>query len=221
MSSQKGINVCEKVYEFLKDKIIDGTYAPGEKINERDIAQLVNVSRTPTREALKKLESEGYVTNFTNRGVFVKKYSPEELDVLQKMLILLEGLAIDMAAPKLSKRDIANLEKIADRGRLSFSEMNLRAWMDFNLEFHLYFPKITGSMELLDTILWLRRKIHRFHYSQIIMDHGPLKYVNDHKEIVEALKGNIKKNPRKIMERHIERSRKKLMNFYSKFYILS
>jgi DNA-binding GntR family transcriptional regulator len=217
----KDINAWEIVYEFLKDKIIDGTYAPGEKLNEREIAKLVNVSRTPTREALKKLEFEGYVTNYVNRGVFVKKYSPEELDVLQKMLILLEGLAIDMAAPKLSKRDFANLENMADQGQSLSSEMNYRAYMELNLEFHLYFSKITGSRELLDTISQLRRKLYRFYYSHIIMAHGPFKYVNDHKEIIEALRGKINKNPRKIMERHIERSRKIFMNFYSKFYMSS
>jgi DNA-binding GntR family transcriptional regulator len=90
--------------------------------------------------------------------------------------------------------------------------------MELNLEFHLYFSKISGSQELFQTISQLRKKIFRFYHSHIIMSQNPLKYINDHKELVEALKGKNNKNPRKIMEKHIGRSRKIFMDFYNKFY---
>ena len=115
LENSQSANAWVSVYEFLKDKIIRGIYGPGEKLNERDIAQLANVSRTPTREALRVLEYEGFVTNVSKRGVIVKKYSPEELDTLHKMLVRLEGLAVEMAAPKLTEKDLALLEKMTNR----------------------------------------------------------------------------------------------------------
>ena len=62
MERLKGSNTWVSVYEFVRDNIIEGTYCPGEKLNEREIAQLTNLSRTPTREALRVLEYEGFVT---------------------------------------------------------------------------------------------------------------------------------------------------------------
>ena len=115
MQNSRNSNAWVSVYEFVKDRIIKGIYGPGEKLNERDIAQLVKVSRTPTREALRVLEYEGFVTNISKRGVFVKKYSPEELDTLHKMLVRLEGLAVEMAAPRLTGKDLADLQNMTHR----------------------------------------------------------------------------------------------------------
>jgi DNA-binding GntR family transcriptional regulator len=109
LENSRDKNAWVDVYEFLKDKIMKGIYCPGEKLNEREIAKLMDVSRTPTREALRVIEYEGFVTNIVKRGVFVKKYSPEELDTLHKMLIQLQGLAIEMAVPKLSDSDLTTL----------------------------------------------------------------------------------------------------------------
>ena len=79
MEKPGSINSWVSVYEFLKDRIIKGIYGPGEKLNEREIAKLVNVSRTPTREALRVLEHEGFVTNITKRGFFCKKIFPRRI----------------------------------------------------------------------------------------------------------------------------------------------
>jgi DNA-binding GntR family transcriptional regulator len=217
LERRKDIKAWVPVYEFLKDRIINGTYGPGEKLNEREIASLVKVSRTPTREALRVLESEGFVINIANRGVFVKKYSPEELDMLHKMLIRLESLAVEMAVPKLSEKDLTSLEKMTSRLKSLASKRNYREYLTLNFEFHLFFARVTGSRELLDAIAQLRKRIFRFIYSHVTLAHNTEQYVIDHQEIIDALRGKTKKKPEKIMERHIEYSRKSFLNFYRGF----
>jgi DNA-binding GntR family transcriptional regulator len=202
------------VYEFLRDRIMNGTYGPGEKLNEREIAHLVNVSRTPTREALKVLEYEGFVTKITQKGVFVKKYSPEELDILQRMLIRLEGLAVKIAAPKLSKRDLMDLQKMTNDLRELVSKGNYNDYLRLNFEFHLYFPKKTGSGELLDSISQLRSRIFRFYRLNIMLVHNLGEYINDHQAIVDALTGKTEGKPETMMEKHIDRNRKSFLGFY-------
>jgi DNA-binding GntR family transcriptional regulator len=205
------------VYEFLKDKIIKGIYSPGEKLSEREIAGLTNVSRTPTREALKILEHEGFVTSIARRGVFVKKYSPEELDVLHRMLIRLEGLAVRMAVPKISGSDLTYLQEVNRRLRSLASRKNYGNYLTLNMEFHFFFPRTTQSRELLDTISQLRKRTFRYSYAQITLAHDAEEYLEDHQEIIDALRGKTNKLPDKIMEKHIERSRKSLLKFYRKF----
>lgn len=217
MNDSGDSNAWVNVYEFLKERIIKGIYSPGEKLNEREIAKLVNVSRTPAREALRILEHEGFVTNVTKKGVFVKKYSPAELDTLHMMLIRLEGLAVEMAASRLSEEDFDVLEKMNNRLKTLALKKNYADYLALNIEFHLFFPKATQSAELFDTIAQLRKRIFRFYYTQIIVDEKFEQYVRDHQEIVDALRGKTGKKPEKLMEKHIESGRRSFLNFYKKF----
>lgn len=220
MERRKGSNTWVSVYEFVGDKIIEGAYCPGEKLNEREIAQLTNVSRTPTREALRILEYEGFVTNISKKGVFVKKYLPEELDTLHRMLMRLERLAVEMALPKLSRNDITNLQNITRRLGALASKRDYGEYLTLNTEFHLFFPRRSGSGELLETISQLRKRIFRFAYSQVIADHETQDYLRDHQEIIDALMNKTHGNPEKIMERHVDRSRRSFLNFYRKLGLL-
>lgn len=213
----KDSNAWVTVYELLKDGIIKGIYGPGERLNEREIAEIVNVSRTPIREALRVLESEGFVVNIANRGVFVKKYSPEELDTLHRMLIRLESLAVEMAVPKLSEQDLAHLEQMTSKLRSLAARKHYAEYLTLNFEFHLFFARATGSKELLDTISQLRKRIFRFIHSHVALAHNPGQYVSDHQEIIDALRGKTNKKPEKIMERHIEFARKSFLDFYRGF----
>ena len=206
-----------KVYEHLRDGIIKGTYGPGERLNQRDIAKMVNVSRTPAREALKVLEYEGFVTNDTKKGTVVKKYSPEELDMVHGMLGRLESFAVEMAVPKLTERDIARLEEMNGRMKELASELNYNEYFTLALEFHLFFPKVTGSAELLDAISKLRKRVFRFHFGHLAIVHNSDRYLKDHQDIIDALKGKTNKKPEKIMEAHIERTRKALWDYYKVF----
>ena len=205
------------VYEVLRDRIINGTYSPGEKLGEREIAELVHVSRTPTREALRVLEYEGFVIKSGQGGIYVKKYSPEELDTLHKMLIRLEGLAVQMAIPKLSDSDLTNLQNLTDRMSYMASKRRYGDYLGLNFDFHLLFPKITESKELIDTTSQLRKKIFRFYYSHIILANDPENYINDHQEIIDALRGKTAKKPEKLMENHVDRARRSFLEFYRKF----
>ena len=214
MESSKSSNAWVNVYEFLKDGIIKGIYGPGEKLNERDIAQLMKVSRTPTREALKVLESEGFVTNISKRGVFVKKYSPEELDTLHKMLVRLECLAVEMAAPKLTEKDLAYLQKMTNHLSSLARKRNYSDYLSQNIEFHLFFARKTGSGELLEAISQLRKRVFRFAYSQVISEHRTAQYLKDHQDLIDALRGKIKEKPEKIMGRHVDYTRKWFLSFY-------
>ena len=210
-------NAWVAVYDFVKENIIRGIYSPGERLNEREIARMANVSRTPVREAVRVLEHDGFVTNVEKKVLIVKKYSPEELDMLHRMLMLLEKLAVEMATPKLSARDISSLEKMTSRLSVSATKGRFSEYLTLNFEFHLFFARTTGNAELLDTISHLRKKIFRFTYAHITMDGKYEQYVKDHEQIVEALKGKVDGVPGKLMEKHVDRGRRAFLEFYRKF----
>ena len=217
LGTLKHSNAWMKVYEHLRDGIIKGIYSPGERLNEREVAELVGVSRTPTREALKVLEYEGFVNNIKKKGAVVKKYSLEELDAIHKMLARLESLAVEMAVPKLSKGDVASLEEINRRLKKLASERRYKDYFLLSFEFHFFFPRATGSRELLDTISQLRKRAFRFHYGHLMQVHNSEQYTKDHQDIIDALKGKTTNKPEKLMEAHIERTRKAIWDYYRMF----
>jgi DNA-binding GntR family transcriptional regulator len=221
MKKLKNSNAWMKVYEHLRGGIIKGTYSPGERINEREIAGLVGVSRTPTREALKVLEYEGFVNNITQKGAVVKKYSLGELDVIHRMLARLESLAVEMAAPRLTGKDLADLQKMTNRLKSLAHKGNYSDYLTLNIEFHLFFARMSGSEELLEAISQLRKRIFRFAYSQVIADHETKDYLGDHQEMIDALMDKTREKPEKIMKRHVDRSRKSFLGFYKKIGLLA
>jgi DNA-binding GntR family transcriptional regulator len=99
------------------------------------------------------------------------------------------------------------------------SRKNYRDYLTINIDFHLLFPRVTGSSELFDILSQLRKRTFRFYYAQITMVNDPEQYVNDHQDIIDALRGKIHEKPEKLMERHIDRTRKSFLNFYRKFGI--
>ena len=217
MGNRKDANAWMKVYEHLKDGIIKGVYGPGESLHEREVAEIVQVSRTPAREALRVLEHEGFVTNSTKRGAVVKKYSAGELDVIYRMLVRLESLAVEMAVPKMTKNDLARLVKINEQLKALASEQRYSDYFTLSFDFHFFFPRLTESSELLDIISMLRKRLFRVQYGHLTLVHNSAQYLKDHQEIIDALSGRTKKRPELLMEAHIERSRKALWDYHQMF----
>jgi DNA-binding GntR family transcriptional regulator len=202
------------VYELLRQRIMEGTLKPGEKLNERELAKQANMSRTPIREALKRLAYEGFVETLRQRGAFVKKYSPDELDVLHKMLFRMESLALEIAAPKLQKPDFVKLQKMLSAMQSEAAEHDTKRFISLNMKFHLLFAEKSGSTELTRTIALLLGQIMRLLYVRIAIGSDATLYIEEHQEILDALQGKNGKSPVKTLEKHIERSRQSVLRFY-------
>ena len=86
--------IKQQVYEILRDDICSGVYAPGQQIQETELSKKLEISRSPIREALRQLVSEGLAVEYPNRGVFVKTYTPKDIEDVFDLRILLESYAI-------------------------------------------------------------------------------------------------------------------------------
>lgn len=105
----------QKVYKIIKEMIMDGELKTGSKLNEEDIAKLIGVSATPVRETFRTLEMEGLVEIIPYRGVFLKKYSIEEIEEAYKCREVLECLAIELSINNLNKKDLEKLLEEIER----------------------------------------------------------------------------------------------------------
>jgi DNA-binding GntR family transcriptional regulator len=106
--------IRDKVYQYIKMAIVQGVYKSGERIIERELADKLNVSRTPIREALFRLESQGIVKTLPRKGVIVSKLTPMEIIEIFTILSALESLAMKLAAQKAEQSHRDELSRIVD-----------------------------------------------------------------------------------------------------------
>ncbi|HZG83950.1 GntR family transcriptional regulator [Paenibacillus sp.] len=104
--------IRDKVYQYIKQAIVQGVYKSGERIIERELADQLNVSRTPIREALFRLESQGFVKTIPRKGVVVSKLSPEEIVEIFTILASLESLTMKLAAQKAEAAEREELTRL-------------------------------------------------------------------------------------------------------------
>ena len=106
---------ADRVYDTLRQGILDGTYAQGARLGEADLADALGVSRTPVREALRRLGSEGLLATLPNKGARVRTWTAGELGDIFDLRALLEGHAAARAATRVTDADISAMNDLVTR----------------------------------------------------------------------------------------------------------
>jgi DNA-binding GntR family transcriptional regulator len=154
----RGFQTAEQhVYEYLRDCILAGRLRGGERINQDETARRLGVSRMPVREAIKRLDSAGFVMNRPHRGAVVTALGPEAMLELFEMRSVLEGLAVALAIPALDDHVIADLEERARRMREAQSAP--ARWVDLHDDFHDVICRLAPRPRLVAYIANLRQSV--------------------------------------------------------------
>lgn len=145
------VRSVERLYGELRTRIVDGTYAPGSVLSQVGLADELGVSRTPLREAMRRLEAEGLIEAEQNRRVRVRHIPAEELDVILTERILIETTGIKLTVGRLSEDDLGELHVQVAAMRVSLERLELEAWEGAHQAFHEVLVKY-GSEKLRQTI---------------------------------------------------------------------
>jgi DNA-binding GntR family transcriptional regulator len=142
-------NASVAATELIREAIIDGRLAPGERLKEEELARELGISRTPVREALLLLQADGLVEATPNRGATVRAHTAEDLDDLYQLRALLEGYAARCAAVRITDGAVAELRASCDRfDSLRRDGADLPELVGENLFFHNSILKAAGSARL-------------------------------------------------------------------------
>lgn len=209
MIIEKNKSMREKVYDTLKQMIIDEVIKPGERIIETEYSNKFQISRTPIREAIRMLELEGLVESQTTGGVIVKTLTREEISEIYKIRIALESLIIEEIIKKINNQDIKKLEKVLKNTKKAFEVKDIEKVFSLFTEFNqiLYdiasLPKVTGMINNIN--LYLKR------FRKLSIDNPSRKEeaFEDHVQILEAIKNKELSTAISINRMHLEKS----MNF--------
>ncbi|WP_371311932.1 GntR family transcriptional regulator [Pseudovibrio flavus] len=205
-SNTPAASLAEAVYQELLISIRDGKYHPGERIKEASIAKALNVSRTPVREAIRRLQSEGRVIIEPQRGAIVAELNRQEVSELYALRRRLEGIAAGFAAQHASDTEIEMMEEILERSKEALGDKRLLNQINWELHYAIYHAGhnrfLLKSIEAISDSMALLRGAHH------IPDDRPEQLYQEHKRIVDAIRARDPEAAELAAQDHIKNSHK-------------
>ncbi len=175
------------VYEKLRQGIIKGTLKPGQKLVMASLAKSLGFSETPVREAIRRLESDGYVTFTPHAGAVVTRIDDRELSEVYLIRISLEALATRLAVPCISQNDIAWLKKKNEEMKGAVRKNRYESLARLNKEFHLRIYRAAPYPRLYKMISDLWDAFERWPSIFSYVPERAATAIAEHEEIIEAL----------------------------------
>ena len=194
--------VSERIFEQIRDAVTFGHLKPGERLSEKRLCEEFHLSRTPLREALRKLQAQGYITLEANIGATVRKISLDEMEDIYDILSLLEPHAATLAAARRTKEDIRTLKHIFHEMNAQSAKDDYRVWVRKNDDFHNCIHMMSRRSVLSETIHYLRNRIYRFRILITGREYVE-NYSLEHEKILDAIISGDGKEAAKHMRKHL------------------
>jgi DNA-binding GntR family transcriptional regulator len=192
----------EQVKDLVLERILDGTYAPGERIVETRLAQELGTSQAPVREALRELEQLRFVESEPHRGVRVRAVSPEEMAEIYPVRAALEEVAGREAARRLAG-DVRLLEVELAEMRAAARDHDIHRQVEHDVRFHEVIVESAGNATLLD--VWRSLRIEaRTVITLLAGGIDPAELVELHVPVLEAIRGGDPDEAGSVLRHHVE-----------------
>lgn len=194
------------VFQVLKEAIITEELKPGERLMEVQLAEDMGVSRTPVREAIRKLELEGLVSMVPRKGAYVADISIKDAAEVFEIRWALEGLAASLASERITDGEIKKLEKALKDIEKAAKKGDTKTIIKKDAEFHNILFNSTRNGRLAQIINNLKEQIYRFRVESF---RNPKRFKNtiqEHKAIIEAIKERNSQKAEEITKIHIRKA---------------
>ncbi|WP_455539083.1 GntR family transcriptional regulator [Terrisporobacter sp.] len=192
------------VFENLRTAILDGDLKAGERLMEVQLAEQLGVSRTPIREAIRKLELEGLVVMLPRKGAYVANMSFKDLIDVLEIRASLEGLAGSLAAQRKRDENIEELEKLAREFEQCVRKADIEGVLKKDVEFHEKIFLMTNNKKLYQLITSLWEQVHRFRVTYVSDYEASLSLVEEHNRILQSIKNGESEVAKRYAMEHIE-----------------
>ena len=191
------------VFITLREAILQGKLEPGERLMEIALANQLGVSRTPIREAIRKLEIEGLVINAPRRGAVVAEITLKDLRDVLEVRRNLENLAVKLACEKANEQDIRELKELHRSFKNKKKNEDLTEVAQADVKFHDKIYEITDNKRLIQILSNLREQMYRYRFEYIKDEIHRRVLVDEHAMIIEGIENKDVDKAKKYMEIHI------------------
>ena len=206
--------LSDSIVVLLRDRILTEEYKDGQKLNEVALANELKTSRTPVREALKQLESEGLVISIPNKGVYVKAFTPRDIDDMFEIRIALEGLAIELAIERMDEAHLSRIQEVYDLMEFYTYKKDQDKINELNILYHETIYEATQST-------YFEQVLKDIHYYVSVTSSLAIKSkqryktsITEHKAILDAINEGDASKAKVAMQTHIKHTQQLVRDYY-------
>lgn len=196
--------VSDGAYQALQAAIIDGRLGPGARLSVPSLAEQLGVSRSPVREALTRLISDGLAVQVPRRGAVVARLTLPDLLPVYVLREVLDGLAARLAATRIGPEAEARLRKALTDHAVAAGRDDSKAAADADIAFHSELRRTAGNAELEQTLGGIQARIRVTMQTTVIIE-GPLLAISDHQRILEAVTAREPERAERRARDHVAR----------------
>jgi DNA-binding GntR family transcriptional regulator len=193
----------EETIDRLRDLIVHGDLAPGVRLNERVLCERLGISRTPLREAIKLLASEGLVELLPNRGAIVSRLDPAALAETLEVMGALESLAGELACRRASKPRIAEIRALHEKMLARHARGDLTGYFRYNQAIHMEIVEASGNAKLALMYRQMNANVRRARYMANLSKERWDAAVREHEAIIAALEARDATQLRQLLQDHL------------------
>lgn len=191
------------VFQTLRKAILMGELEPGERLMETQLGEKLGVSRTPIREAIRKLELEGLVVMVPRKGAQVAAFTQKDIQDVLEVRAALEALACKLACHRMDDRSFLRLQLIITEYEYAVKEQDIEVMIQKDVEFHETIFKATNNEKLSQFFNNMREQVDRYRIAYIKSTVESNNVMKEHMEILKALKNRDEERAAQLASEHI------------------
>lgn len=195
----------EIAYKEIKEKIINREYTESTSISINTLSKQMNMSISPIRDALKKLQEEGFVRIIPNQGIYVRELSATEVAEMYDLRLALEEFIIRKVHPFLQESDYSDLEAMIQEQRKAFESGDDSSFLKTDNEFHNYFNKYFQNSMILNTLARLEERLFHIWLRSLQVPGRMEASIEEHERVLSALKNNEIEKAFVFLEVHLQK----------------
>lgn len=197
----------QEVAVRLRQRIVEGQLSPGAKLNERELAELLNVSRTPLREAIKMLAAEGLVELLPNRGAVVAQMSEQDVADTFEVIAGLEGQSGELAAQRISEAELAEIRALHFEMMAAYTRRDLPTYYRINAQIHTLINAAARNPVLAQTWRTVNARLQALRFRSNFDEAKWKRAVKEHERMVELLAARDAAGLRALLIEHLMHKR--------------
>jgi DNA-binding GntR family transcriptional regulator len=192
----------QEVAERVREMILSGVLKTGDRIVETEMCSSLGISRTPMREALRILSSEGLIEVIPNKGAYVAQPSTNDIQEMFEVMSILEGACARVAAERMNDTDFKKIE-LTQLLELHYEAKDHERYLEVNHSYHVLVQDMAGNKVLDEVINGLRQRILLYRYRQLYQPDRFSASIQEHRDLLEAFRSRDAATAEGVMKRHL------------------
>ena len=200
------------VFNTLRQAILTGELKPGERLMEIHLANRLGVSRTPIREAIRKLELEGLVTMIPRRGAEVAQITEKSMNDVLEVRRAMDALCVELACDRISQEELGSLKKACENFEHAVRSKDVKKVAQADVALHDIILQATGNQRLIQLVNNLSEQMYRYRFEYIKDTTQHERLIEEHRIIYESIVNKDKITASKAAKMHIDNQEKAIIN---------